>query len=108
MGGSEFDQAFEEADDELFQTFGVQGGGLYDSRDGGPPKTVGAVMQRNVGQAGAGDVFAVVELAVDLRIKEVPDPQHGDLLTVGCKRYSLNQYMGSDGSINRFSLMPLD
>ena len=104
MGGSEFDQAFEDADDELFGMFGERGGALYDTKEGAPPKAVGAVIQRNVGSAGGGS-FVAVELAVDLRIKEVPDPQKGDLLVVCQKRYVLNEYMGTDGLINRFSLM---
>lgn len=105
MGGSEFDQAFGDADDELFETFGESGGALYDAREGAKPSRVGAVLQRNVGSPDGG-TFTVVELAVDLRIRDVPSPCKGDLLTVGCKRYVLNDYMGADGLINRFSLMP--
>ena len=106
MGGSEFDDIFEDADDELFVVFGQQGGALYEAKDGGMSGTVGAVIQRNVGSP-AGGAFVVVELAVDLRIKHVPAPQRGDLLTVNCIRYALNEYMGTDGKINRFSLMPV-
>jgi hypothetical protein len=105
MGGSEFDEAFADADDELFETFGEKGGALYDAREGAQPCGVGAVLQRNVGSPDGGG-FTVVELAVDLRIREVPSPCKGDLLTIGRKRYVLNEYMGADGLINRFSLMP--
>lgn len=107
MGGSEFDESFDEADDELFETFGERGGGLYDPGEGVRPKPIGVVLQRNVGSAGGG-FFATAELAADLRIKEVPEPQKGDLLTIGCKRYVLNEYMGADSLINRYSLMPAD
>lgn len=108
MAGSEFDQAFSDADDELFETFGEQDGGMHTSKDGGQPRPVAVVLQRNVGPAGAGGVFVAVELAADLRIKEVRDPQRGDQLVVNCRRYDLNDYMGTDGLINRFSLMPVD
>jgi hypothetical protein len=107
MGGSEFDDIFEDADDELFVVFGQSGGAFYEARDGGVSGTVGAVIQRNVGSP-VGGLFAAVELAVDLRTKEVPDPQRGDVLTVNCLRYALGEYMGTDGKINRFSLMPVN
>lgn len=107
MGGSEFDEAFQDADDELFSTFGQRGGALYDAREGGPLLTVGAVILRNVGSPDGG-VFVTVELAVDLRVREVPNPCKGDLVTFGCIRYALNEWMGSDGLINRFSLMPTE
>lgn len=107
MGGSEFDDIFEDADDELFDMFGERGGAIYDAKDGGPPKGVGAVLQRNVGSAGGGS-FVAVELAVDLRIREVPDPQRGDLLLINSSRYVLGEYMGTDGLINRYSLMRTD
>lgn len=107
MGGSEFDDIFDDADDELFDMFGERGGAVFQAKDGGPTKEVGAVIQRNVGSAGGGS-FVAVAVAVDLRIREVPDPQRGDLLTINCKRYALGEWMGTDGLINRYSLMSSD
>lgn len=107
MGGSEFDGIFEDADDELFDMFGERGGAVFQAKDGGPMKEVGAVIQRNVGSAGGGS-FVTVALAVDLRIKEVPQPHHGDLVVINCKRYALSEWMGTDGLINRYSLMSTD
>lgn len=107
MGGSEFDELFDEADDELFETFGERGGAIYDPGYGCQPKQVGAVLQRSVGGIG-GVLFAPVELAVDIRIREVPEPRKGDLITLGGKRYVLDEHMGTDSLINRFSLMPAD
>lgn len=107
MGRSEFDQAFEGADDELFSTFGQQGECFYDSREGAPPQPVSVVLQTNVSDP-AGGSFVAVHLAADLRISQVPNPCKGDLLTVDCKRYLLDEYVGTDGLINRFSLMPAD
>ncbi|MHC8404301.1 head-tail joining protein [Pseudomonas sp. TMB3-21] len=107
MGGSEFDDIFEDADDELFEVFGTKGGVLFQAKDGGLSGTVGGVIQKNVGSPN-GDTFVSVALAVDLRISEVPDPQRGDLLTVNCVRYVLADFIGTDGKINRYSLQPVD
>lgn len=107
MSGSEFDDIFEDADDELFDVFGTKGGVLFQAKDGGLSGTVGGVIQKNVGSPN-GDTFVSVALAVDLRISEVPDPQRGDLLTVNCVRYVLADFIGTDGKINRYSLQPVD
>jgi len=107
MGGSEFDDIFEDADDELFEVFGTKGGALYEAKDGGVAGTVGAVILENVG-APNGDTFVVVALAVDLRVNEVPNPQRGDLVTINCRRYTLAEFLGTDGKINRYSLQPVD
>ncbi len=107
MSGSEFDDIFEDADDELFDVFGTKGGVLFQAKDGGLSGTVVGVIQKNVGSPN-GDTFVSVALAVDLRISEVPDPQRGDLLTVNCVRYVLADFIGTDGKINRYSLQPVD
>ncbi|NWD49024.1 head-tail joining protein [Pseudomonas gingeri] len=108
MGGSEFDEAFDDADAELFETFGEKGGGLYEPIAGGQPKNVGAVLLSSVGAVGGSGAFVNVERAVDLRIRQVPEPRRGDILTIGCKRYVLDEFMGADSLINRYSLLPAD
>jgi hypothetical protein len=107
MSGSEFDDIFEDADDELFEVFGNKGGVSFQAKDGGLCGVVGGVIQKNVGSPN-GETFVVVALAVDLRVSEVPDPQRGDLVTVNCLRYVLGEFLGTDGKINRYSLQPVD
>ena len=104
MAGSDFDEAFEDADDELFAEFGEQGGARYRAKEGGPSYGVQAVLLRNVLPVGGG-TFVAVELAADLRIRQVPQPQKGDQLQIGACSYCLNDWIGTDGLINRFSLM---
>ncbi|WP_462382296.1 hypothetical protein [Pseudomonas sp. Marseille-QA0892] len=102
---SEFDRLMAEADAELFETFGEGCQAQYIA-PGSAPIPVTIVLQRNVGASdGAG--FVAVELAADIRVCEVRDPVLRSTLIVGKDRYLLDEHMGTDGLVNRYSLMPV-
>jgi hypothetical protein len=102
---SEFDRLMAEADAELFETFGDQCQAQYIA-PGAAAQRVSAVLQRNVG-ANDGGGFVAVELAADIRICDVRDPVLRSTLIIGKDRFLLDEHLGSDGLVNRYSLMPV-
>lgn len=105
---SPFDEAFAEADDTLFDTFAEREPAEYY-----PPGAVHCmpahvILHRNLQMVGAGGVFMVVQLAVDLRKSQVPNPERGAVLKLDCKRYALEEALQEDAQLTRYSLNPLD
>ncbi len=105
---SPFDDAFAAADDALFGTFGERDEAEYYAPGAAHAVPVKVILHRNLQMVGAGGVFMVVQLAVDLRKVHVADPVRGATLKVGCSRYALEEALQDDAQITRYSLNPLD
>ncbi|MBW5416114.1 MULTISPECIES: head-tail joining protein [unclassified Pseudomonas] len=100
---SDFEDAFEDADEGLFDEFGEDA--VFIGDQGEPQRNVTVVLMRNISAAGADGMVVVIELAADLRIKEVPKAYRGCTLRFGDRLYRLDDHLGSDGLVNRFSLL---
>lgn len=105
---SHFDDAFAEADDILFDTFGEKELPQYFPPGSAHGQPVKVVLHRNLQMVGAGGVFMVVQLAVDLRKVQIPAPQRKAVLVMDCKRYVLEEPLLDDALITRYSLNPLE
>lgn len=105
---SHFDDAFAEADDILFDTFGEKDQPQYFPPGSAHGQPVKVVLHRNLQMVGAGGVFMVVQLAVDIRKAQVSAPQRKAVLVMERKRYVLEEPLLDDALITRYSLNLLD
>ena len=100
-----FDRLMSRADEVLFDAFGE--GARYQDCIGTPSLAgITVVISHNVESAGADGVFRVIQHLAEIRLSEVPNPTAQALLTVGCKRYRLDERIRTDGLVEYWSLLP--
>lgn len=106
--GSPFDDLMEQADASLFDQFGQHA--TYYATSG--PLACRVIVERDVVLSDGHGPLVCAERTADLRQSEVPDPRRGDRLDLTeqgqTRAWRLDQWLASDGLINRYSLIPAD
>ena len=107
---SAFDRVMQRADDTLFRVFGedrVTCGPTYIPPDGfGGMVSLDIILGHNVEVAGADGTFRVVQCLAEIRLSQLPNPKRGGRLRLAEGEFILDERLGTDGSVERWALLP--
>lgn len=106
---SDFDRIMRRADDSLFRVFGedrCQGATPTYLQPGGLQTSCEVMLSRDVTVAGADGMFRAVKILAELRTHQVSG-KRGGILSLAEGRYKLDDFIDTDGIVERWSLLEI-